>query len=336
MWWNKLKIWLQYKRVPKEAAAAGVALLLKDGAFIWYSSLSDSEKNDFDQLEKAFKKRYIDDAIESWHEKIAFYKITQGPNQDFDDYYTQMIVASQRVKATEDQIITAILNGTKSHIKNFILQHSPQSLEDLHRLGNLAQKTVAPQVDKEAIQDLMAQTRLGLDQIKQELRDLHRQPTTLSHFQANVGAQNEKQNSPMSYLDNVPGGSGFQNKLRPEAPTFYPSAPVWGQSQNNGGNWQYGGHQQSVRKNQYPKQLRSSDMSYQNQLPHNANWGQSRSFNAGKFNNRSNWNSTQRQCNKCGRLHPRNQCRAANLVCRVCGRRGHLAACCYQAQRPQA
>lgn len=118
-----------------------LTVLLKDSASDWVDSLPDSEKDTIAALRASFEKRYM--SPESVKYKCAQELFTRKQcDETADDYITDMRKLASQIKATDDILRYAIMNGLRSDISVFVAQKQPESIDDVIQAARLAEVTL--------------------------------------------------------------------------------------------------------------------------------------------------------------------------------------------------
>lgn len=141
-WLKSVMYWVVYKKLNAESAMAAVALLLKDGALLWYDNLEEDVKHSAENFVREFKKRYVTpDEINKWKDVLAVYDEKHTDGQCVNDYIDLVLKRGSKAKASEEQILAAIIGGLRPNIRRHVLQHEPRTVQDVRKWGSIAEST---------------------------------------------------------------------------------------------------------------------------------------------------------------------------------------------------
>ena len=129
-WFDAIKNWTVYKRLNPESAIAAVALLLREGALMWFNNLEEDTRRSADAFTREFNKRYIaPNNVDKWKKIVAVYNVKQNPEQSVDDYIDFMQNMGRKAKANNEQVLAAIIEGLRPYIHRNVLQHEPKIIQ---------------------------------------------------------------------------------------------------------------------------------------------------------------------------------------------------------------
>jgi hypothetical protein len=137
-------------------------LLLKNQSRDWFGSLEANEKDSYEHLLAAFKKRYQQSDLIKYKSARDIFTRKQGKDESVDDYVTAMKQMARKISATPDENMTrfAILAGLQPHIANFVVAKAPQNIPKLLEEARIAELTSpSPAPDSLAIQQLTAEVK---------------------------------------------------------------------------------------------------------------------------------------------------------------------------------
>lgn len=89
--------------------------------------------------------------------------------QSIDDYITAVVKAEQKVGVTEDQLYLIMLNGLRPSIRQHVIQHELQSLDDLRQWERITELSLT---DSPLDDSPLETTARELAELKAELRKL--------------------------------------------------------------------------------------------------------------------------------------------------------------------
>jgi uncharacterized coiled-coil protein SlyX len=206
-------------------------------------------------------------------------------------------------------IYDAVVQGLRPAVRAHVLQSGADNLENLLKAARVAEVAEVPATSQETVlNQLLAavqESRQVAEQNQEELRRVTRRVEGLTVAQVS------------------------DRQTWPSTPTTVAPAPAPASAQ-----LPTGGDQQTYRPYRGRGRGRGSQQggnNYQDQA-----WGQPQqnyrqSYYHGQ--NASTPGAVSNICYRCGRNHGYQPCRALNVNCRGCGRRGHFQRCCMNAQR---
>ena len=77
LWLSTVRCWLDYKGLQRndQASVSAIGLLLKDGARLWFDTLTEHKKQNSKTLLEAFEKRYMNKGGSRWKEMADLYNV---------------------------------------------------------------------------------------------------------------------------------------------------------------------------------------------------------------------------------------------------------------------
>ncbi|KAL3836199.1 hypothetical protein ACJMK2_021641 [Sinanodonta woodiana] len=145
---------------------------LQGHAKIWYDTLSDTDKNDWQTLISAFKSRFHNDDVIL---DLSILQTQQGSSESVLDYLSRLLRIATN-KPISDQVLLAVaLNGLKPSVKRIVMNKNPTNMADLRQAAVLAEKSIATTDTT----DLLAFNTI-LDEVKQ-LKDEVKVANSMQH-----------------------------------------------------------------------------------------------------------------------------------------------------------
>ena len=102
-----------------------LGLLLSDNSETWFNSLPQATRQDYDQLQKAFRQMYMDAQHNRWQKQMATLTTTQQSGESVDVYITNARAKMADQQYDEELQMSLLLNGLRPEIKSLVLQHQP-------------------------------------------------------------------------------------------------------------------------------------------------------------------------------------------------------------------
>ncbi|PIK33799.1 hypothetical protein BSL78_29383 [Apostichopus japonicus] len=134
-WLARLTQFVTLKGCKDEDALAMFGLLLRDSALDWFTCLDDSVRKDFTQVKAAFLLRF-QDVVPTWQRLSSFFTAKQEPTETVNDFTSRMSMRGSDLSLSSEQIVQATLAGLLSHIRPFVLQKDPTTVEEIRRAAN--------------------------------------------------------------------------------------------------------------------------------------------------------------------------------------------------------
>jgi len=144
-WFNYFNRYVTFKHLPEARCLALFALLMRDAANIWYSSLDDDTRSDYKTLIQAFAERYTPAPISRWKRASEFWSRDQRPNESVEEYYADMMNKARDVgtKEDSDMIRYAVMRGLRPALRTYVMQQNPTTVTELLEAAKIAEATVS-------------------------------------------------------------------------------------------------------------------------------------------------------------------------------------------------
>ena len=141
-WLRYFKSYSLLIRLSDREKCLVMPLLLNGIAEMWFNSLKKDIRNNWNLLENAFRKRFINDSYHTHDRIIKLLQFKQG-KQFFEHYYTFMVSEMSSLGFKEDLQISFIVNNLESTLKCLVLQHQPyNTIAELYERGLYLEKSV--------------------------------------------------------------------------------------------------------------------------------------------------------------------------------------------------
>ena len=118
---------------------------LQDHAKIWYNSLTEEVKNDWDKLQTSFTKRFTEDRhlIDR-----SILQMTQSSSETVLDFLSKLQRNAILNDKIDENLLLAIgINGLKPDIRKIVINKEPKSFADLRHAVSIAEKSLAVPVN---------------------------------------------------------------------------------------------------------------------------------------------------------------------------------------------
>ena len=280
---------------------------LQDHARIWYNSLSDSIKNNWQSLEAAFKQRFTEDRDTL---DLSILQINQSVNETVLDYLCRLQKnAALNPKVDEDLLLAIAVNGLRSEIRQIVINKEPKNFADLRRFATIAEKSIAAPVN--TIQSLHETMINEIQTLKDQIHTINS-----SMNKAQISEPTPTVNQMMSGDDE----NDF-HKFRNSQPSRYRAAQyiprVVPQTQPRPNPYRQSYPPRNVQKYESPNYS-----NYREPQPR-PRYMPSQTENTSTFH-----------CPACGDIscNDRRFCRARSKRCNTCQRVGHFSSMCLSAK----
>lgn len=132
-------LWAKYRKLDEESERAALPLLLKEGAAGWYSTQPPAVTESPATLKAALKERYDTATANRWRRAADLWQMRQSSTQSLDDFVTSVELAGQKIEASTEHLFQVAINGLRPALRQLVVAHDPQTLDDLRKWGRLAE-----------------------------------------------------------------------------------------------------------------------------------------------------------------------------------------------------
>ncbi|MEW8191292.1 MAG: hypothetical protein AB2766_18520 [Candidatus Thiodiazotropha endolucinida] len=134
-WFERFCAWHKYDEGTKVLT---MPFHLTSHARIWFDSLSDDTKTDYNRLKAAFLERFKhQDEMDP-----ELLEIAQRPDECANDYFSRVLKRAQHSGANDKIIISLAIKGLKPAIKQIVMPQNHQTFENARQHSILAEKTL--------------------------------------------------------------------------------------------------------------------------------------------------------------------------------------------------
>ena len=309
--------WLNYKGMNNAQSCAALPVLLRENALCWYNALDQPTQNDFTLLTAAFLLRYKSAGVTGWQDAAAVWGARQTDTQTVDDFINKMERLSTKVNMTAEQKQHAMLNGLKPNIRQQVIQHQLDSVDDIRRWATIAESS---QSELESTTNICS----TLQHIQGQLNRLE-----MSHGRARSQSPSTRTVHFHDSADHA-AAAAFQETTRPYERQWTPpqttrSYQQWTAPRTTNRPYSPGPRNNATFHSQHSPQMSRGQSNYSTQRVNNIAYGR----------NTDNGNSS-RRCYNCNGPRPhfnRYNCTAKDAQCSNCLRKGHFTAICNSSRR---
>jgi len=163
-WLRHFKNYCAYKDFTDDKIRALFRVMLVDSAAVWFDSLTQAKRDDWEALKAEFLKRYTTPEFLKYKHANDLFNCKQE-TKSVDDYTAFMQKLASQIGAHDDILRFAVINGLRPEIKNHVTMQQPSSWEALveaARVGEMCSPVVT-QTDP----NVALQIELMRDQLNQ-------------------------------------------------------------------------------------------------------------------------------------------------------------------------
>ena len=194
IWLNRFELYTDLKGWGPDQIIKAFPLFLRDAAAVWYDSLPYAHKQSFIALKKAFSDRYFPHKTLRWVKLDEFNSRVQRPSETVMVYTQVMIKLGRDLDKSDREIMEAVVRGYKTHIRTYVLEKEPTSLEDALRYARVAEAFRTESIDSAAVNNINTQLKELKSKITQELASIRE--VTVAAALANNNSQTQGYSRP--------------------------------------------------------------------------------------------------------------------------------------------
>ena len=123
--WQKFLRYTKAHNIQGNERSTIFGLLVSDTAELWYNALPEQTRNNFEQLEQAFKAQYVNAPAQDFKRKIDMLKCKQLVNESVDSYFTKTLSQFDGQSLPLDLRLALLIDGLQPSLRAVVLQHGP-------------------------------------------------------------------------------------------------------------------------------------------------------------------------------------------------------------------
>jgi len=151
-WFRHFNNYCAYKQYTNDKAMALFRVVLVDSAVVWYDSLEETTRADWDRLRAAFLQRYTTPEFLKYKRANSLFKHKQEC-RTVDDYLAYVQKLASQINAGDQMLRFAVINGLRPEIKNHVTMKQPTSWQELVDAARVGEMCATPaQTDNMAVQ----------------------------------------------------------------------------------------------------------------------------------------------------------------------------------------
>ena len=124
-WWNAFDRYAAFAGIEGEHKARMAGMLMSGIALHWYESLPAATQTDADQLEEAFREKYINPGPDMLQQQIEILSHHQQASEKVEEFAAETKARLANLGYNANQQMTIIINGLRPDIKSVVMQHLP-------------------------------------------------------------------------------------------------------------------------------------------------------------------------------------------------------------------
>ena len=144
-------------------------LLLKGSALVWFRTLTDAQKADWDTLTGHFEDRFLQDEGQQALRQIS--KLEAKKNEKMAEYAARCQELFEKTETNEDQKLHYFLEGLPHTIKRLVIMHEPADLDAAVALAKRAEKAGSHEENAETnLSHLVANLTAQVSELSQNMK----------------------------------------------------------------------------------------------------------------------------------------------------------------------
>lgn len=223
-WFDRYSSWHKHDEGKK---LLSLPFHLTSHARIWFDSLPDETKTDYNALRAAFMDRF------KRHEEIdnELLEIKQRPDEVVNDYFSRVLKKAQNSGANQKLMISLAIKGLKPAIKQMVMPQNPQTFEAARKTASLAERTLLATTIPVAAFSADDGT-YKMDELQRQIRDLQAENNFLKQERHLHEQREGRQRQEYPQQQPTHSNQGRHRKPWRKHEEWQP-APAWQQSQGN-------------------------------------------------------------------------------------------------------
>jgi len=300
--WRRLENYCTYKGHDAANKLCLAKAMLVESSCDWLENLPDEKKNSFQNLETAFKERYVKPSILRYRSAREIFDRKQAPDESVESHVNRLQSLNKKVDVGQETLLYAFLSGLKPPIASFVMGKNPANFPEAVDAARIAEFSTVEGSSK-SDQQLFDQ----MSEVRRDIQRLAQRYDSMS-LTASVQSDGDKRTPERKVTFQEPR----QRSVSPKPNMFVPRTPMFRGQPFQAQGPRYGaqafrGRGRNIRGS---RQMRMEGPAF----------GQTQSqFQTGG-----------QKCHKCGRSAHANvmYCPAVNKQCSCCGKYGHFRAVC--------
>ena len=141
-WLDYFKRYVAFKQLNANASLALFALLIRGTVNTWYSSLSNTDRVNYDGVLERFEKKYAPAPISLWRRASELWSRDEKSGETVEEYYSDMVRRAREVSASDEMTRFAMVRGLRPELRTYVMQQNPATNDELLAAAKVSEATV--------------------------------------------------------------------------------------------------------------------------------------------------------------------------------------------------
>ena len=312
-WLDYFKRYVTFKQLNANASLALFALLMRGTANTWYSSLSNTERENYDGVLERFATKYAPAPISLWRRASELWSRDQKSGETVEEYYSDMVRRAREVSASNEMTRFALVRGLRPELRTYVMQQNPATNDEFLAAAKVAEATViesSPTITTEILDAIRRLEACAATSIRESRRSPVRNASPSPRPRSASASRPERR---VRFDDDR---REFRQDRATNAATF-----------NDRRGQPFEGPDYSTTPPTPPSPRRRDQPGHQPYVHRRID------LRPPQPTSTFNGNRGIAGCTNCGRMHAWGTCPAVGKFCRNCGKRNHFALCCRSRQQ---
>ena len=138
-WMKRFLSYSEFCNMDDQRKARIFRLMVEQAAEVWYNSLPEAVRGNWQQLQEAFNQKYINANNLHWLKEQGLFARVQGREESVESYITDVRQRCSQLQKGEAETRSIILRGLLPGIKAFVIGQQPADLEEVELKAKLAE-----------------------------------------------------------------------------------------------------------------------------------------------------------------------------------------------------
>ena len=167
--WRRLENYCTYKGHDAANKLRLAKAMLVESSCDWLENLPDEKKNSFQNLETAFKERYVKPSILRYRSAREIFDRKQAPDESVESYVNRLQSLNKKVDVGQETLLYAFLSGLKPPIASFVMGKNPANFPEAVDAARIAEFSTVEGSSKSDQQlfDQMSEVRRDIQRLAQ-------------------------------------------------------------------------------------------------------------------------------------------------------------------------
>ena len=141
-WLDYFKRYVAFKQLNANASLALFALLIRGTVNTWYSSLSNTDRVNYDGVLERFEKKYAPAPINLWRRASELWSRDEKSGETVEEYYSDMVRRAREMSASDEMTRFAMVRGLRPELRTYVMQQNPATNDELLAAAKVSEATV--------------------------------------------------------------------------------------------------------------------------------------------------------------------------------------------------